>query len=109
MLRVRLFIGPTAPESHALKWELLRDPRTGTIWRPASGSLFSRYLSSHDWRPVRLRPQESLRALVVIANPTDLGKYKMAPVDVDGERKRAEDALGEIPIVEVTGPEPSPA
>ena len=108
VLRVRLFIGPTAPELHALKWELLRDPRTGTILATRERVVFSRYLSSHDWRPVRLRPQEALRALVVIANPTDLGKYKMAPVDVDGERKRARDALGEIPIVEVTGPETFP-
>src|SRR5205814_969978 len=30
VLRIRLFIGPTAPELHALNWELLRDPRTGT-------------------------------------------------------------------------------
>ncbi|MGC1721363.1 MAG: CHAT domain-containing protein [Isosphaeraceae bacterium] len=108
VLRVRLFIGPTAPELHALKWELLRDPRTGTILATRERVVFSRYPSSHDWRPVRLRPQEALRALVVIANPTDLGKYKMAPVDVDGERKRARDALGEIPIVEVTGPETFP-
>ena len=105
VLRVRLFIGPTAPELHALKWELLLDPRSGKALATRERVLFSRYLSSHDWRPVRLRPQESLRALVVIANPSDLGEWRIAPVDVDGERKRARDALGEIPIVEVTGPE----
>jgi hypothetical protein len=104
VLRVRLFIGPTAPELHALKWELLRDPLTGTLLATRERVLFSRYLSSHDWRPVKLRPQDSLRALVVIANPTDLREYQMAPVGVDGERKRARDALGEIRIVEVTGP-----
>jgi hypothetical protein len=104
VLRVRLFIGPTAPELHALKWELLRDPVTGKLLATREWILFSRYLSSNDWRPVKLRPKDSLRALVVIANPSDLGKYQMAPVDVEGERKRAEDALGEIPIVEVTGP-----
>jgi CHAT domain/SIR2-like domain len=105
VLRVRLFIGPTAPELHALKWELLLDPRTGKPLATRERVLFSRYLSSHDWRPVKLRPQESLRALVVIANPSDLDEYQLAPVDVEGERKRAKDALGEISIDEVTGPE----
>jgi hypothetical protein len=104
ILRVRLFIGPTAPELHALKWELLLDPRTGKPLATRERVLFSRYLSSHDWRLVKLRSQESLRALVAIANPTDLGKYQMAPVDVVGEQKRARDALGEIPIVDLTGP-----
>ena len=105
VLRVRLFIGPTAPELHALKWELLLDPGTGKPLATREQFLFSRYLSSHDWRPVKLRPQDSLRALVVIANPSDLGEYQMTKVDVDGERKRAKDALGEIPIIEVSGPE----
>src|SRR5262245_19455471 len=105
VLRVRLFIGPTAPELHALPWELLHDPGTDTPLATRERVVFSRYLSSHDWRPVRLRPQDSLRALVVIANPTDLGEYQMAAVNVDAERKRARSALGEVPIVEVTGPE----
>lgn len=62
VLRVRLFIGPTAPELHALKWELLHDPRTGKPLATRERVLFSRYLTSHDWRPVKLRPQDSLRA-----------------------------------------------
>jgi hypothetical protein len=104
VLRVRLFIGPTAPELHALKWELLLDPCTGAPLATRERVLFSRYLSSHDWRPVKLRPPDSLRTLVAIANPTDLAEYGMAPVDVEGERDRARDALGEAPIEEVTGP-----
>jgi hypothetical protein len=104
VLRVRLYVGPTAPELHPLAWELLRDPFTDQPLATRERVLFSRYLSSHDWRPVKLRPQEKLRALVVIANPGDLGDYQLAPVDVEGERKRARDALGEIPIVDLTGP-----
>ncbi|MGP0065189.1 MAG: CHAT domain-containing protein [Isosphaeraceae bacterium] len=104
VLRVRLFIGPTAPELHALPWELLIDPRTGKPLATRERVLFSRYLSSHDWRPVRLRRQESLRALVAIANPSDLGQFKMAKVDVEGEWERARAALGEILPVKVTGP-----
>jgi hypothetical protein len=104
VLRVRLFIGPTAPELHALRWESLLDPCTSTPLATRERVVFSRYLSSHDWRPVKLRPRESLRALIVIANPIDLVDYQMAAVDVDGERGRVKDALGEIPIEEVTGP-----
>jgi hypothetical protein len=104
VLRIRLFIGPTASELHALPWELLRDPDSGRLLATRERVLFSRYLSSHDWRPVKLRPRAKLRALVAIANPGGLDERQFPPVDVEGERKRAGEALGEIPIVEVTGP-----
>ena len=60
--------------------------------------LFSRYLSSGDWRPVKLRPKGELRALVAVANPSDLAKYKLATVDVAGELERARAGLGDIPV-----------
>ncbi|MFI5458294.1 MAG: CHAT domain-containing protein [Isosphaerales bacterium] len=105
VLRVRLFIGPTAADLHALKWELLRDPTSDTPLATRERVLFSRFLSSADWRPVRLRPQQELRALVVIANPSDLAAFKMTPVDVEAEHRRAKEALGEITISQVTGPD----
>jgi hypothetical protein len=105
VLRIRLFIGPTAPELHALKWELLRDPCTSKPLATRERIVFSRFLSGTDWRPVRLRPQDALRALVVIANPSDLTAFRMAPVDVDAERKRAKESMGEIRIDGVTGPD----
>ncbi len=104
-LRIRLFIGPTAPELHSLRWETLRDPRP-----QADGTLltsehirFSRYLTSQDWRPVRLRPQADLQALVVIANPGNLTDYQpggqpLAVVDVAGELDRARSGLGGIEL-----------
>src|SRR3712207_4098220 len=72
--------------------------------------LFSRYLSSYDWRPVQLRPRADLRALVVVANPADVARFQpggrpLAPVDVPGELERARRGLGEIPATEVTGPD----
>src|SRR5947209_8701706 len=30
-LRLRLFVGPSAPELHALRWETLRDPATDAL------------------------------------------------------------------------------
>lgn len=96
-LRMRLCIGPDAAELHALRWETLRDPRDGALLCTGEQALFSRYLSSADWRPVQLRAKGDLRALVAIANPTDLGRFKLASIDVDGEMARATAGLGTIP------------
>lgn len=68
-LRFRLVIGPSAPELHSLHWERLVDPDQGGFLALSEQILFSRYLSSYDWRPVCLRPKKELSALVVIANP----------------------------------------
>lgn len=95
-LRMRLLIGPSAPELHSLHWETLCDPQDNTPLCTNENVLFSRYLSSLDWRPVKLRPRSSLRALIVIANPENLGDYNLAAVDVGGELERARKGLGEI-------------
>src|SRR5262249_6486809 len=95
-LRLRLLIGPSAPELHSLRWETLRDPQDGSWLLTNEHLLFSRYLSSWDWRPVRLRPRGDLRALVVIANPANLATYQLTPLDVAGELVRAEAGLSGI-------------
>ena len=98
-LSVRLVIGPSAPELNSLFWETLRDPddEKATLFT-GEQVFFSRYLSSIDWRPVKLRAKGSLRALVAIANPSGLGDYQLAAVDVPGELKRAQDGLNGIPV-----------
>ena len=65
-LRLRLFVGASAPELHDLRWETLRHPDRDNSPLISESLLFSRYLSSVDWRRVRLRAD--LRALVAIAN-----------------------------------------
>ncbi|MCP4400098.1 MAG: CHAT domain-containing protein [bacterium] len=95
-LRLRLFIDPNALELHSLRWETLRDPRDGTSLLTSEHLLFSRYLSSFDWRPVRLRPQAELRALVVIADPNDITDYQMAPLNEFRELDRAKFGLGDM-------------
>lgn len=102
-LRVRLFIDRSAPELHNLRWETLRDPDTGAWLLTNENVLFSRFLGSSDWRPVRLRPKGDLRALVVVANPADLsdGRYRvhghdLAPVKVADELARARRGLGDM-------------
>ncbi|NJO04138.1 MAG: CHAT domain-containing protein [Chloroflexaceae bacterium] len=92
-LRVRLLIGPSAPELHSLRWETLREPQNGNLLLTNEGTVLSRYLSSQDWRPVRLRSREQLRALVVVANPADLADYQpggqtLAPFDTQKELAR---------------------
>ena len=102
-LRIRLLIGASAPELHDVWWETLRDPQDGTPLLMDEGLLFSRYLASRDWRPVVVRPQSAMRALVAVANPSDIGDYEadgrsLPPVDVDGELGRARSALAPIPV-----------
>ena len=63
-LRLRLFIDPSAPELHSLRWETIRDPRNGAALFTGEEVLFSRYLSSLDWRPAPAtegRPQGARR------------------------------------------------
>jgi CHAT domain/SIR2-like domain len=100
-LRLRLFVGANAPELHDVRWETLRDPDRDAPLLTNENLLFSRYLSSMDWRPVGVRPRTGLRALVLIANPTDLERYRpdgrrLAPLDVEGELRRARAGLAPI-------------
>src|SRR6266545_4183197 len=53
-LRLRLLVGPSAPELHGLRWELLRDPETRAPLATSEKTLFSRFMVSQDWRPVKL-------------------------------------------------------
>ncbi|HEY3310140.1 MAG TPA: CHAT domain-containing protein [Anaerolineales bacterium] len=100
-LRLRLWIGASAPELHRLRWELLRDPGDNSLLSTDSNIYFSRYFSSLDWRPVHLRQKGSLRALVAVANPTDLADYKLAPIDTQAELGRARLGLQEVSLTEL--------
>lgn len=107
-LRLRLLIGSSALELHGLYWEALRHPVDGTPLFAGGRILFSRYLTSADWRPIRRRPKAELRALVAIANPSDLAAYQpggrpLAPIDVPGELARARAGLQAIRCDELAG------
>jgi hypothetical protein len=101
-LRIRLLVAPSAPELHRLRWETLLDPGDGSPLLTNSNVVFSRYLTSSDWRPVRMRLRSELRSLVVVANPTNLDGYaspdgrELHPVDVSGELERARTGLASI-------------
>ena len=105
-LRLRLFIDPSAPELHEIRWETLQDPDRPASLFTSERVLFYRYLSSQDWRPVAVRPKGPLRALVVLANPMDLDSYRpqgrsLAPIDVEAELRRVREGLSSIQTTEL--------
>jgi hypothetical protein len=103
-LRIRLFIEPQTEKLHTLRWETLADPQQpGEILGFSEKVFFSRFLSSADTSPVRLRRPDETRAFIFIANPADLNTYKpgnrqLAGIDVAGELQRAREALDSIPV-----------
>ncbi len=109
-LRLRLILDPVAEELHDLVWESLRNPQDDTPLSTNENILFSRYLSGLDWRPMPLRRQEGMHALVVVANPKNLADYDLAAVDAEAEVARARAGLGGIPVTLLgrhAGPEPA--
>ncbi len=90
-IRLRFSTDPSSNASfdlHGLLWETLRDPERDTPLLTDEHVRFSRYLDSDDWTPVKPQPRGELRALVAIANPSDLEKYELAQVDVPEELAR---------------------
>ncbi|HEY3311315.1 MAG TPA: CHAT domain-containing protein [Anaerolineales bacterium] len=92
-LRLRLLIGPSAPELHSIRWETLRNPQDNSLLSTNQNIVFSRYLASLDWRPVRLQPRGTLTALAAVANPADLASLKLATINAEDELGVARDGL----------------
>jgi CHAT domain/SIR2-like domain len=79
---------------HSVRWELLRDPEhpeshLGTSPRV----LLSRYLLSNEWRAIKEVNDADLKALAVIAAPSDLDRFEL-PGRTIADVKREE----EVPI-----------
>lgn len=89
-LRIRLFIAPDADELHHLRWELLSASDDDPLLTNEN-ILFSRYVSSEDFRPIRLNSSVLLSALIVVANPSNIGTY-----NIDGQPLTAINANEEI-------------
>lgn len=108
-VRLRLYIAPDASELHALCWEAVRDPESGELLATRERFLFSRFISNDDFRPVRFRARDELRALVIIANPSNVSGYKpdgrsLPPLDVAGETARARASFGALPVTMLSAP-----
>ena len=81
-LRIRIYCSANALELHNLKWELLGDPETGELFSTSEKTPFSRFVSTGDWKTVHLTPQRQLKALIAVANPTDIAANDLKPIDV---------------------------
>lgn len=98
--RVRFRIDASAPELHAVPWELLRDASPGLIPQTLAADTttpFSRYLAG-QWRPghpILCRP---IKLLVALANPEDLDAYDLAVLDLEAERQALEAAVADAGI-----------
>ena len=107
--RIRLRIDATAPELHALPWELIRDPGAGAMPQDLAATVatpFSRYLAGR-WRPGSPVLQRPIKVLVAIANPTDLkAKFDLEPIDVAGEFASLEEAMKGQPVDLTLLPQP---
>ncbi len=98
LLRLRLHVGASAPELHDLRWELLADPDSGDPLATSQRVLFSRYMTSEDWRTVKLRPRGELSALVAVSAPSNIEKYKLPRVPRDAEVARARACLQGVEV-----------
>ncbi|MBO9318740.1 MAG: CHAT domain-containing protein [Chloroflexus sp.] len=102
-IRFRLFIAPSASELHTLRWETLCMP-DGEPLLLGEEIYFSRYLTSSSVQPIRARSRNTLRALIVIANPRGIERFGLAQVDVVGELARARNGFNDFELVELTEP-----
>ena len=87
--RLRLFCNASAQELHNLRWELLTDPNTGRVFSINENTPFSRFVTTSEWRTVHLTKKSQLRALIAVANPSDLEDRDFGAIDVAGEITRA--------------------
>ncbi len=83
-IRLRLLIDAEATALHSIRWETISLFQSADCW-------FSRYIASYDAKSTIARPKSRLKALVVIANPTELagGMGDMQEVPVEAEQARA--------------------
>ena len=108
-LRVRVAVGRSACELHAVRWETLRDPQDRAYPLTGPDLFLSRYLSSRN--PRTILPQatgQDPRSIVIVANPKNVSRYKVGKrqralweINVDEEVERAKIGLGGTDIVAV--------
>jgi len=97
--RIRLRIDDTAPELHAIPWELLREVTPGQLSHDLAcdeHTPFSRYIDG-NWKVREPIVQRPLKVLVVIANPDNLETFSgLVPLDIKTEQAMVEDSFANI-------------
>jgi hypothetical protein len=97
-LRLRILIGQSAEDLHNVHWENLLNPNDGSPISTNQNILLSRYMSSMDWRPVRLLPRGSLSCLAVVANPSNIASAQLAAIDSPAELELVRNGLPNISV-----------
>jgi hypothetical protein len=97
-VRLRLRLDLAADDLHALRWETLRDPLSDQQLCRSERTIFSRYLETDDLARVRATQRPDLRVLAVIANPPELTRFNLAPVNSAAEAARIAAVLGQTPL-----------
>lgn len=106
--RVRLRIDSDAPELHTIPWELLREVIEGEAAyevAAATATPFSRYLAGH-WQPGSPILRRPIRVLVVMANPVNLGDFRLAALQVEEEWAALQSALADVAVELIQLPQP---
>ena len=92
-LRLRLRLDPADGPLNALRWETLCHPTSGDPLLTSQQVWLMRSLGSADWSPVDLAQRGQVRALALVANPTDLAHYRLSPLDTAAEINLARTAF----------------
>ncbi|MBD2578391.1 CHAT domain-containing protein [Oscillatoria sp. FACHB-1406] len=103
-LRLRLLLSIEAAEGdkiRTLHWERLCAPIDGSSgWQLLARDQrvpFSRYIPTIIDRRFPPIGRRDLRALILVASPVNIGKYQLAPFDVEAAIDGVKTALGDIP------------
>ena len=97
-IRLRLSLDPDAPpQVQAIRWETLLDLDSDSPIAVRTDVRFSRYLSGAGWDVIAPPRKHDLKALVVVADPTNLHEVDidppLAPINAAAELQRARAAL----------------
>lgn len=111
-VHLRLVIDPQAGASYqAIRWESLRDPGLNFPLTTRENVRFSRHLADATWPPITpLAKEGQLRALVVVASPSNLEDYSqlgqpsLAQVDVSKELELARKAMENLSVKTLPSP-----
>ncbi len=94
-IRVQIDLDPSDEPLNALSWETLFAPGDDMPIALHEHTPLSRAVTSLDFIPPASSAPNNLHAAVVIANPDDLDRYNLSPIDTLAELRLAQDALGE--------------
>jgi CHAT domain-containing protein len=106
--RIRLRIDASAPELHAIPWELLRDVGDGSAPQDLAAieaTPFSRYLAGR-WQPGSPILKRPIKILVAIANPQNLADHNLTAIDVEAEWALLQEATAGLDVERVQLPQP---